>query len=183
MENNSLGLIELSSIAAGFAVTDAMLKAADVELVLARTICSGKYMVLVRGNVGDVEAAVRAGRATGDFSLVDTFIIPNVHASLFPALGGIARAEALESLGILEAFSVASLIEGADAMAKAANVHLVEVRLAMALGGKAFATITGSVSAVRSALEAGAQAVGRKGLLVNKVLIPNPRPELLHEMI
>jgi len=183
LAKNSLGLIELSSIAAGFSVTDAMLKAADVELVLARTICSGKYMVLVRGSVADVEAAVLAGQSMGDFSLVDTFVIPNVHESLFPALSGISRADALESLGILEAFSVASLIEGADAMAKAANVHLIEVRLAMALGGKAFATITGSVSAVRSALEAGAQAVSRKGLLVNKVLIPNPRPELLHEMI
>lgn len=183
MAKNSIGLIELSSIAAGFAVTDAMLKAADVELVLARTICSGKYMVLVRGNVADVEAAVEAGKATGDFSLVDTFVIPNVHDDLFPALSGISHVTELESLGILEAFSVASLIEGADAMAKAARVQLIEVRLAMALGGKAFATITGSVSSVRSALEAGAQAVGRKGLLVNKVLIPNPRPELLREMI
>ena len=183
MAKTSLGLIELSSIAAGFAVTDAMLKAADIELVLARTICSGKYMVLVRGDVANVEAAVRAGRTTGDFSLVDTFVIPNVHESLFAALSGITGVSALESLGILEAFSVASLIEGADAMAKAAHVQLIEVRLAMALGGKAFATITGSVSAVRSALEAGAQAVGRKGLLVNKVLIPNPRPELLREMI
>ena len=183
MAKNSLGLIELSSIAAGFGVTDAMLKAAEVELILARTICSGKYMVLVGGSVADVEAAVKAGQAVGDFSLVDTFVIPNVHESLFPALSGVSKVEALESLGILEAFSVASLIEGADAMAKAASVRLVEVRLAMALGGKAFATITGSVSAVRSALEAGAQAVSRKGLLVNKVLIPNPRPELLHEMI
>jgi microcompartment protein CcmL/EutN len=183
LARNSLGLIELSSIAAGFAVTDAMLKAADIELVLARTICSGKYMVLVRGAVADVEAAVRAGREVGDFSLVDTFIIPNVHDDLFPALSGISHVTQLESLGILEAFSVASLIEGADAMAKAAHVQLIEVRLAMALGGKAFATITGSVSSVRSALEAGAQAVARKGLLVNKVLIPNPRPELLREMI
>lgn len=183
MARNSLGLIELSSIAAGFAVTDAMLKSADVELVLARTICSGKYMVLVRGAVADVEAAVQAGKAVGDFSLVDTFIIPNVHDDLFPALSGITHVTQLESLGILEAFSVASLIEGADAMAKAARVQLIEVRLAMALGGKAFATITGSVSAVRSALDVGAQVVGRKGLLVNKVLIPNPRPELLREMI
>ncbi|MDR3717694.1 MAG: BMC domain-containing protein [Bryobacteraceae bacterium] len=183
MAKNSIGLIELSSIAAGFAVTDAMLKAADVELVLARTICSGKYMVLVRGNVADVEAAVEAGKATGDFSLVDTFVIPNVHDDLFPALSGISHVTQLESLGILEAFSVSSLIEGADAMAKSARVQLIEVRLAMALGGKAFATITGSVSSVRSALEAGAQAVARKGLLVNKVLIPNPRPELLREMI
>ena len=183
MARNSLGLIELSSIAAGFAVTDAMLKSADIELVLARTICSGKYMVLVRGAVADVEAAVHAGREVGDFSLVDTFIIPNVHDDLFPALSGITHVTQLESLGILEAFSVASLIEGADAMAKAARVQLIEVRLAMALGGKAFATITGSVSSVRSALEAGAQVVARKGLLVNKVLIPNPRPELLREMI
>lgn len=183
MARNSLGLIELSSIAAGFAVTDAMLKSADIELVLARTICSGKYMVLVRGAVADVEAAVQAGKAVGDFSLVDTFIIPNVHDDLFPALSGITHVTELESLGILEAFSVASLIEGADAMAKAARIQLIEVRLAMALGGKAFATITGSVSAVRSALDVGAQVVGRKGLLVNKVLIPNPRPELLREMI
>jgi microcompartment protein CcmL/EutN len=45
----SIGLVELGSIAAGFQVCDTMLKTADVELVLARTICSGKYMVLIRG--------------------------------------------------------------------------------------------------------------------------------------
>jgi microcompartment protein CcmL/EutN len=36
---------------------------------------------------------------------------------------------------------------------------------------------------VRSAVEAGARVIGAKGLLVNKVVIPNPRPELLGEMI
>jgi len=180
---NSLGLIEMTSIAAGFEVCDAMLKASDVELVLARTICSGKYMVLIRGDVAAVEAAVESGRNCGDFSVIDTFVIPNVDESIFPAIGGITRGDTLEALGIIESFSVASLIEGADAMVKSANVRLLEVRLAMALGGKAFAVVTGSVSAVRSAVEAGAQMIGRKGLLVNKVVIPNPRPELLSEMI
>ena len=51
MELNALGLIELTSIAAGFEVCDAMLKAAAVRLLLARSICSGKYMVLVAGDV------------------------------------------------------------------------------------------------------------------------------------
>jgi microcompartment protein CcmL/EutN len=36
---------------------------------------------------------------------------------------------------------------------------------------------------VQSAVDAGAQAIARKGLLVNKVVIPSPRPELLSEMI
>ncbi len=180
---NSLGLIELGSIAAGFQVTDAMLKAADVELVLARTICSGKYMVLVRGDVAAVQAAVDAGGRAGDFSVIDTFVIPNVHSSIFPAIAGTTKAEQMEALGIIESFSVASLIEGADAMAKSANVRLVEVRLAMALGGKAFASCTGSVAAVRAAVDAGARRISEKGLLVNKVVIPQPRGELLNEMI
>lgn len=180
---NSIGLIEMGSIAAGFQVCDAMLKAADVELVLARTICSGKYMVLVRGDVGSTEAAVRAGQTAGSFSIIDTFLIANVHESIFPAFAGITKVNALDALGIIESFSVASLIEGADAMAKSAQVQLVEVRLAMALGGKAFATVTGSVAAVTAAVDAGAAIIGRKGLLVNKVVIPQPRPELLNEMI
>jgi microcompartment protein CcmL/EutN len=49
MAKNSIGMVELGSIAAGYQVCDAMLKAAEVELVLARSICSGKYMVMVRG--------------------------------------------------------------------------------------------------------------------------------------
>jgi microcompartment protein CcmL/EutN len=53
----------------------------------------------------------------------------------------------------------------------------------MALGGKAFVTLTGDVAAVEAAVDAAAQVVGQKGLLVNKVIIPRPRPELLNEMI
>lgn len=183
MPNNCIGLIELSSIAAGFAVTDAMLKAASVELMLARTICSGKYMVVVRGDVAAVQAAVDAGKAEGDFSVIDCFVIPNIHDQVFTALSGTNRNAPLEALGVVESFSVASLIEGADAAVKAANVELLEVRLAMAMGGKAFCTLTGNVAAVQSAVDAGAEVVAAKGLLVNRVVIPNPRPELMSEMI
>lgn len=183
MAKNCIGLIELGSIAAGFEVCDAMLKTADVELLLSRSICSGKYLVMVRGDVAAVASSVAAGTQVGGFSLIDTFVIPNVDESVFPAISGTTKVEALEALGILESFSVASLIEGADAAVKTANVRLIEIRLAMALGGKAFVTLTGSVAAVQSAVDAGAQAIARKGLLVNKVVIPSPRPELLSEMI
>jgi microcompartment protein CcmL/EutN len=180
---NSIGLIELSSIAAGFQVSDAMLKAAAVDLVLSRSICSGKYMVMVRGEVGAIEAAVSAGIKAATFSVIDSFVIPNLHESVFTAIAGTTKVDALEALGIVESFSVASLIEGADAAAKAANVELIEIRLAMALGGKAFVTLTGDVAAVQSAVDAGAQMVAQKGMLVNRVVIPHPRPELLTEMI
>jgi microcompartment protein CcmL/EutN len=180
---NSIGLIELGSIAAGLQVCDTMLKTAQVELVLARSICSGKYMVMVRGEVAAVASSVAVGTRIGGVSVIDTFVIPNVDESVFPAISGTTKIETLEALGILESFSVASLIEAADAAVKAANVRLIEVRLAMALGGKAFLTLTGNVAAVQSAVDAGAQVIAQKGLLVNKVVIPSPRPELLNEMM
>ena len=63
----SIGLIELSSVASGFEVADTMLKAGNVRLLLSRSICSGKYMVLIGGDTAAVEAAVTAGagRAPG----------------------------------------------------------------------------------------------------------------------
>lgn len=183
MPGNSIGLIELTSIAAGYQVSDAMLKAANTELLLSRSICSGKYMVMVRGDVAAVEASVAAGIRTGNFSVIDSFVIPNLHEAVFPAIAGANKIDALEALGIVESFSVASLIEGADAAVKAANVELIEIRLAMALGGKAFVTLTGDVAAVQASVDAAAQVIGQKGLLVNKVVIPHPRPELLTEVI
>ncbi len=183
MTKNAIGLIELSSIAAGFEVTDAMLKTADVELLLSRTICSGKYMVLIGGDVAAVESSVAAGKVTGRGSVIDVFVIPNVHPEVFPAIAGTSKVALLQALGIIESFSVASLIEAADAAVKAARVELIEIRLAMALGGKAFVTMTGDVAAVQAAVDAGAAIVAEKGLLVNKVVIPSPRKELLSEMV
>src|SRR3954471_13195112 len=114
MAKNSIGLIELGSIAAGFEVCDTMLKTADVELLLSRSICSGKYIVMIRGDVGAVQSSVRAGSECGHFSIVDTFVIPNVDEAIFPALACTNKVEALEALGIIESFSVASLVEAAD---------------------------------------------------------------------
>ena len=115
MAHNSIGLIELGSIAAGFLVCDTMLKTADVELLLSRSICSGKYMVMIKGDVGAVQASVKAGILAGNFSVIDSFVIPNVHESIFPAIAGHNKVDELDALGIIESFSVASLIEGADA--------------------------------------------------------------------
>jgi microcompartment protein CcmL/EutN len=183
MEMNAIGLIELSSIAAGFQAADAMLKTSAVELLLSRSICSGKYMVLVGGDVAAVRASVDSGREVSRGMVIDTFVIPNVHRDIFPAISGVTEVNLLEALGIVESFSVASLIEAADAAVKTAHVRLIEIRLAMALGGKAFVTMTGDVAAVASAVDAAAAVCSERGLLVNKVVIPNPRKELLKEII
>ena len=179
----SLALIELSSICRGIETADRMLKAAEVELVMARSICSGKYIVLVTGELHDVEASIEAGLSVAKECTVDHFIIPDVHPDVFPALSSTNVLDKRGALGVLESFSVAALVESIDAVAKVAPVGMVECRLAMALGGKAFLVFTGDVEAVNYAIEAGAQVIERKGLLVNKVVIPSPRDEIFDTLI
>jgi len=183
MNDKAIGLIELTSVAAGFLVADAMMKAANVRLYLSRSICSGKYMVLVGGEVGAVESSVEAGASAAAGALVDRFVIPNVHPEVFAALSRSGLPKIGEALGVLESFSVASLIEGADAAAKAAGVTLMEVRLAMALGGKAFCTMTGDVASVQASIDAGKAVIGARGLLVNAVVIPRPHPDVYREVV
>ena len=54
VNKNAIGIIELASIFKGFEVQDMGLKSANVEKILARTICSGKYLIIVRGEIADV---------------------------------------------------------------------------------------------------------------------------------
>ena len=66
----------------------------------------------------------------------------------------------------------------ADAAVKAANVSIVDLRLGFAIGGKAYVTITGDVSAVSAAVDAGSRTAIESGLLVSKVVIPRPHASL-----
>lgn len=179
----AIGIVETSSIAKGFEVADALLKRANVELVVNRTICPGKYMVLIGGDVDAVNASVDTGVEIGAHTVVDHFIIPNVHPAVFPAISGVTHLPELKALGVIEAFTVASVIEAADAAVKAADIQLIAIHLAMAIGGKGFVSFTGDVSAVESAVDAGTEIVERKGLLVEKVIIPSPRREIVSEFI
>lgn len=183
MSEKSIGLIELSSVAAGFAVADTMLKAGNVRLLLSRSICSGKYMVLVGGEMAAVESALAAGVEAADGCLIDKFVVANVHPEVLAALGRSQPVEPAGALGVLESFNVAALLQAADVAAKAAQVTLLEIRLAMALGGKAFCTMTGDVASVQAAVAAGRRLISEAGALVNAVVISRPHPDVYQEVI
>jgi len=181
----SIGAIELSSIGVGYNVQDHMLKAASVKAVIARTICSGKYLIVLAGPVSDVRAAISAGLEIAGEAIIDHLVIPNVHESVFPALGQSVelREEQAEALGVVETFSGVSIIAAADAAAKAARVTLFRIHVAMALGGKGFCLMTGSVADVRAGVAAAAAEARQRGLLVSEIVLPRPSRELFAEYL
>ena len=179
----AIGMIELSSIAVGMATADAMLKAGQVELLATTPVCPGKYIIIIHGNVASVESAVKAGKNIAGNYLLDEFVIPNVHPAVFPAITATNPVDKLQALGILESFSIAAMIFGADAALKAAEVEAVELRLGSGLGGKSYFILTGDVASVTASIEAGSASIIDKGLMVEKVVIPSPAKNFLSVLL
>lgn len=180
---HAIGLVELNSIAKGIETADLMEKTADVIILLAKTTCPGKYIILIGGDVSSVEQSVRAGLELGNGAVIDSFVIPNVHYSIIPAISGTTEISVFKAIGIIETFSVASLIEAADAAVKAAEVEPIRLHLAFGIGGKSFTVLTGEVAAVKAAVATGSTVAGNKGLLVQDVVIPRPGKQLLAQLI
>ena len=81
MAQEALGMIETRGLVAAVEAADAMVKAAEVTLVGTEKIGSGLVSVMVRGDVGAVNAAVDAGKASAARlgEVVATHVIPRLH--------------------------------------------------------------------------------------------------------
>jgi microcompartment protein CcmL/EutN len=180
----AVGMVEFNSIAGGIEGADYMVKAAEVEPFMMKTICPGKFVVAVHGEVAAVQSSVDAGLEYGKDAIIDHFVIPNISMDVINAIAcAMTDYRGGAALGVIETFSAASCVVAADAAAKAAEVDVLDVRLAMGLGGKAFCLLSGDVAAVEQAVAAGGEKAAEEGLLVRKVVIPGVAPEVLRHIL
>jgi microcompartment protein CcmL/EutN len=178
----ALAVIELSSIARGHRVADAMLKRAPVNLMRADAVSPGKFLVLVEGDVAAVDESFRVGIDVAADRTIDKLFLPQPHALLWPALAGAANAAGgVESLGVVETTTVAATVRAADAAAKAARVRITEMQLGRGIGGKAFFTVTGPLGEVEAAVEA-AVALLDAALVHTTEIIPAPHADLVAKL-
>ena len=180
---NAIGMVEVLSIPLGIRAGDAMLKTAQVSLVTAQTVCAGKYIVIVSGDVAAVKAAVEAGVESAENTLVDSMMIPNVDDRVIAAMAGACEAGNVQAVGIMETFSLASAVQAADAAVKAADVALIEVRLGRGMGGKSFVILTGDVAAAEAAVAAAEGCEGTEGMMARSVVIPSPHKDMVRALL
>lgn len=181
----ALGMIETVGYVAMIEAADAAVKAANVELVGKLWIGSGYAIVLLRGDVAAVKAAVDAGTGAGARlgKVVASHVIPAPHRLLAgplpigPVAGAAKKDDAKddtpgEALGFIETRGFTALIAAADSAVKAARV----VPLGHQKIGNAMVTIVirGDIAAVKSAVDAGATTARAVGELVSVHVIPRP---------
>ncbi len=179
---DTIGFIELVSIAKGIEVADAMIKAGNVELIFAKASCPGKYYIMISGNVDSVNASIQQGKAVGDSFIVDSLILSRINPEVIKAINMATMPKNIKAIGVMEFYSVTAAVLAADMAVKSSQVDLIDVRLGTGIAGKSFVVLTGEVGAVNSAIDAGSSEGIKSGMLVNKIVIAKPRPELVESL-
>lgn len=177
----ALAVLEFSSIAAGIAAGDAMVKRGPVAEIVGGTVHPGKFLVMVVGDVGAVEEAVAAGVDRSGAALIDRVLLQDVHRSVAAAVRGNRLPPQGEAVGVIETTTVAATIAAADAAVKGATVVLTELHLADGLGGKAYALFSGAVSDVEAAVAIGVGRVSPERL-AGAVVIPRMHAEMAENL-
>ncbi len=176
--SRAIGMIEFKTVASGITAADQMVKTSDVELLEAQTVCPGKYIALIAGDLSAVRAAVDRAAKTRPDELIDSFVLGNPDESIFPAIYGSTHVEEINALGILETYDAASIIVAADIAAKTAIVKLIELRVAKGMCGKSYMLITGEVAACEAAIAKAKASVGEKGMFLDSSVIARPDAQL-----
>jgi carbon dioxide concentrating mechanism protein CcmO len=182
MSKVALGFVETRGFTGLVEATDAMNKAANVEFVRQEQIGSGYVTTIVKGDVGAVKASVDAGAIAAKkvSELITVNVIPNAHPDVLKIIieKGKSDADIIPgmALGFVETRGFVTMVEAADAGAKAADVYLVKYVIVGA--AMVTAVFRGDVAAVKAAIEAGAESAKRIGDVLNVHVIPRPHLQI-----
>lgn len=174
----SIGVIEFRSIAVGIGAVDIIVKASEVRILDAKTICPGKYYIIFSGEVSAVSNSMNVVLGESENLVVDWVVIPNVYPEIFSAINQTTTIKELKSIGVVETLTSPSIIASADAAIKATSVELVEIRIARALGGKNICIINGDLSSVSESIRVAIQYPRDKDFLVDYQVIASPHEDL-----
>ena len=178
-------MIEFKSVAAGMTATDIMVKTSEVDIVEAQTVCPGKYIAIITGDLSAVKASVDTAMDMGGENGIDSFVLGNPDESIFPAILGTTNvtADDVNALGVIETFDAAQIIVAADNAVKTSNVRLIEIRLARGMCGKSYVTLTGEVAAVKAAVDRAKEVVSRSGMLLDTTVIARPDRKFINKIL
>lgn len=181
--NKSIGALEFTSISRGMYVADAIVKKADVEIIYFKTICPGKFLIIVAGDEGEIDTAIDHGVNLSGKTLFDSFKVHAVSPSIIQGIRAkYDTVERLDAVGIVETRKVCTGIKALDIVLKSAAVTLIRVYLAFTIGGKLVFVVTGSVSSIENGISE-AKKVLSEGEIENLAIIPSPNKDILENLL
>lgn len=181
--SKSIGALEFESISKGIEISNEVVKKSNVEIIFLKTICPGKFFIVVSGNEGEIDEAIDYGKEIAQKTLVSSFKVHAVSLSIVEAFKNKYDSnEVLDAFGVMETTNVCAGIKALDLALKAGDIRLVKMRLAFGIGGKLVFIVTGTLSSIQYGLQEGKSILSEKEC-ENVSIIPSPNKELIKYLL
>lgn len=172
-------IAEFKSISRGIMVTDSMIKAASINIIQASTLCPGKYVAIVEGEISALSSAESIAEEQGGRHLFSSAIVSGINHKVIKAIGGELRSTGSGAIAIIEGPNMADLISSSDIALNSAQVDFIEYRLARGCGVNSFYIMTGTFSALSEAVENASAYLEERGSLLAYRIIPGPDRQVM----
>lgn len=181
--NSSIGAIEFRSIAKGIEVSNELVKKSDVEICYLKSICPGKFLVIVSGDEAAVNEAIKFGVEQAVQYQVDSFILYRIHPQIIKALKHqYGRPEHIGALGVMEVNKVCKGLVALDETLKSSPVHLVKLQIAFGIGGKCVYIVAGELSSIQYGFNMAISKLTEKDMIYQSI-IPSVDAQIIENLI
>lgn len=181
--SKSIGAIEFKSIAKGIEVSNEIIKKSLVEVLYFKSICPGKFLIIVSGETSYVNECIDYGIEIGDKYIIDSFVINAVSTEIIDGLKNrYKKLEHINSVGVVETNKVCAGIKMLDKTLKSGDVSLVKLQLSFAIAGKLVYIVSGDLSSLEYSLEESKSVVKEKDIIY-MTTIPSIDEKLIKNLI
>ncbi|MEE8325038.1 MAG: BMC domain-containing protein [Candidatus Humimicrobiaceae bacterium] len=181
-KKGNIFVAEFKSVSRGIMVTDSMVKSAEVNIVQAGSLCPGKYLTILEGEISALISAGKIAGEQGGRHLFSSFTVSGIDQRIIEAIGGDLAETPDDAIGIIEGPHMADLINSSDIAVDSAAVDFIEYRLARGCGVNSFFIITGVLSAVNEAADNASRFLGERGSLIAYRILPAPDRQVMRWM-
>jgi PduT-like ethanolamine utilization protein len=181
--SKSIGAIEFKSIAKGIEISNDMVKKSFVDILYLKSICPGKFLIIVAGDTCQVNECINYGVDNGIEYIVDNFIINSVHEDIVNGFKYKYKPiNNITSIGVMESTKVCAGIKSLDKALKSSDVVLIKLQLSFAIGGKLVYIVAGELSSVEVGIKEGESILNPKEI-VNISIIPSVDRQIIKKLI
>ncbi|MGL4802578.1 BMC domain-containing protein [Cetobacterium sp.] len=154
----NLVLLEFRKISLGLKIVNEFTKNYDIEIILSKIICPGKYLVLFSGELSIIEEIEKNLKSLKTFDekykSTEIIVVTSIERKLLEKINiKLLKNEEIECLGIVETLNAIKAIEVSDYIENESNVEIILIKIGLGMNSKGLVLFKGKASDVKELLE------------------------------
>lgn len=144
---DSVGLIEFRKIPKGVLALDKIVKNSDVQIIMARLICPGRYLIFFSGKIEDINNSINCVKDSFCKTEFKYKVVTNIREEILGKINKVIEFKKnVKAVGIIETKDTISIFKVSDFILKEFEIDIKSIKINIGTGGKGVVFFTGNIA-------------------------------------